>query len=402
MKQIGRFIKRRWPLFAMLLIAIVLLVGFGIYRLVTPRTPSEFYALPDVIPQNAADQPGTIIRTEEITQNLPKNARGWRIMYSSVGLDGQPIAVSGVVAAPIEASDTPRPVLAFAQGTIGNMPECAISHTPNPFSGIPEIDTFIEEGYIVVATDYPGRGTEGIHPYLIAQIAADSVLDSVRAVENMDLNASNQFVVWGRSQGGHTSLWTAIAASDYAPELELVAAAASAPAIDLEGILKNGMNTYTGSIVITFAISAWSNYFDNINLDELIRPELRDKFDELARTCLTTPAALLLQGKLPTPEEYLTQDIFANDAMTALLEENTPAGPINVPLLITHGTADTLIPIDGSIGAYEQRCADGEDVQLVRMPDIEHDAADQSALYTIGWFNDRLAGRPSSSNCPEQ
>lgn len=400
MKRIGRLIKRRWPLLLMLLIAIILLIVFGLYRLVTPRTPSEFYTPPTPIAAEALENPGTIIRMEAIEDNLPKNAQGWRILYTSIGIDGEPIAVSGVVAAPIEPSDTPRPVLAFAQGTIGNMPECAISHTTTPFSGIPEIDTFIEEGYVVVATDYPGRGTPGVHPYLIANVAVASVLDSVRAALTMDINASNQFVVWGRSQGGHTSLWTAQSAATYAPELELIAAAASAPAIDLAGILQNGMDKITGSIVITFAISAWSNYFDGIDLDALIRPEDRDKFDGLARTCLTTPAALLLLGDIPTPNDYLAQDIFDIEAVTTLLDENTPDGPIDVPLLITHGTADTLIPIEGSIAAYEQRCAAGEDVQLARFPDIEHDAAVESALYTIGWFNDRLAGRPSSSNCP--
>ena len=39
--------------------------------------------------------------------------------------------------------------------------------------------------YIVVATDYPGLGTEGIHPYLIGESEARSVLDSVRAAREM-------------------------------------------------------------------------------------------------------------------------------------------------------------------------------------------------------------------------
>jgi hypothetical protein len=34
------------------------------------------------------------------------------------------------------------------------------------------LPNMIAEGYIVVATDYPGLGTEGIHPYLIGESEA--------------------------------------------------------------------------------------------------------------------------------------------------------------------------------------------------------------------------------------
>jgi hypothetical protein len=39
----------------------------------------------------------------------------------------------------------------------------------------------LAKGYVVVATDYPGLGTPGIHPYLIGISEARAVLDSVRA-----------------------------------------------------------------------------------------------------------------------------------------------------------------------------------------------------------------------------
>src|SRR4029450_3380385 len=86
-------------------------------------------------------------------------------------------------------------------------------------------------GYIVVATDYPGLGTDGIHPYLIGESEARSVLDSVRPARELpNTGASNRFAVWGHSQGGHAALYTGEVAARYAPELKLVGVAAAAPA----------------------------------------------------------------------------------------------------------------------------------------------------------------------------
>src|SRR6476646_670978 len=64
------------------------------------------------------------------------------------------------------------------------------------------LDAMIGQGYIVVATDYPGLGTAGIHPYLIGESEARAVVDSVRAARDMpNSGATNRFAVWGHSQG---------------------------------------------------------------------------------------------------------------------------------------------------------------------------------------------------------
>ena len=94
--------------------------------------------------------------------------------------------------------------------------------------GLPDM---LAQGYVVVATDYPGLGTPGIHPYLIGISEARAVLDSVRAARALpNTGASNRFAVWGHSQGGHAALYTGELAASYAPELKLVGIAAAAPA----------------------------------------------------------------------------------------------------------------------------------------------------------------------------
>ena len=66
----------------------------------------------------------------------------------------------------------------------------------------------IEQGAVVAATDYPGLGTTGPHPYLVGDSEARAVIDSVRAAHNLPgAETGNSFAVWGHSQGGQASLF---------------------------------------------------------------------------------------------------------------------------------------------------------------------------------------------------
>jgi acetyl esterase/lipase len=370
---------------------------YGLFwRAATPTRPTAFYTPPDPLPAGA---PGTILRQEPLQEKLPKGAVAWRIMYLSTGLNGEPIAVTGVVVAPADSASSPRPVIAWAHGTIGVLPECGVSHTRDPYKQTPVVDLMVEQGFVVAATDYPGLGTPGVHPYLVGTVSAYSILDSVRAAQNLSINAGNRFVVWGASQGGQAALWAAHLAEDYTPELDLVAAAASAPAIDLAGIIQAKQEDKGGGVFIAEALYAWSFVYPEADLDNLIKPEQRAKFERMAKTCISTPLAFLTLGNLLTPAEYLSADPLATEPWRSIIEENTPRQRLNVPLLITHGGADSLIPIDLNEQDVARRCRAGEAVQLMRLPGVGHDARNESGVVTLGWIEDRFAGRGFGSSC---
>lgn len=389
--------SHRWGwMFAAAILLLLAAAAYSLYQALIPPRPGAFYTPPDPLP----DVPlGTVLRSEPITAQVPEGAQAWRILYLSSDMHGEPIAVSGVVIAPGEAAETERPVLAWAHGTIGIEPECGISHTRQPLDGIHELERAIDAGFVVVASDYPGLGTPGVHPYLIGVAEANAVLDSVRAAQQLNVQAGNRYALWGESQGGHAALWAAQRTEAYAPELELVGAAVAAPAIDLPGVFALGIDSRLGSIVISQALYAWSHYYAEMNLDDLIDPAMRTQFDRIATTCVTTPLAFALIRNLPTPAEFLTVDPLTTEPYKSILAENVPTAPIHVPLLISHGDADTLIPIEGSKNAFAKRCLAGEDVQFVHYPGVSHPAAAESALMTIGWIEDRFAHLPTSSNC---
>ncbi|MBP6786308.1 MAG: alpha/beta fold hydrolase [Candidatus Promineofilum sp.] len=390
-------LKRVLPWLLLAGLALAALAAFGFWRATVPAAPSAFYTPPQPLPSGA---PGTIIRSEPIAKNVPDGAQAWRVMYLSTGVEGQPVAVTGIVVAPIEADDGPRPVVAWAHGTLGVQPACGTGHLADPFAAIPEVDRLMREGFVLAATDYPGLGTPGVHPYLFGEVEAAAVLDSVRAAQHLAAGAGNRFAVWGHSQGGHAALWTAQTAADYAPELELVGAAAIAPAADLEGILESSLEKRAGAILISMSLYAWNENAPGASLSEILAPEALAQVTKLAGACVTTPAAFLLLGELRPPSTFLPDNLTDIPAFRDFIDANTPHDPIDVPLYIAHGTADMLIPFQGSVDEAARRCAAGEDVELERYPLADHNPVlEYSSVGVVGWIEDRFAERPSASNC---
>ena len=177
---------------------------------------------------------GSLIR-EAPRAGAAAGATAHKVLYRSTRPDGTPIAVSGIVIVP--AGQAPAggwPVVAWAHPTTGVVSRCAPSLAIFLFQQIAGSRRLLEDGYAIAATDYPGLGTPGPHPYLVGESEARAVIDSVRAARSFPgLEISNRFAVWGHSQGGQASLFTGMIAKTYAPELQLVGVAAAAPATDL-------------------------------------------------------------------------------------------------------------------------------------------------------------------------
>ena len=119
-----------------------------------------------------------------------------------------------------------------------------------------------------------------------------------------------------------------------------------------------------------------------------------DAFQRMIRPCFTAPAGFLpALADLRTPEEYLAVDILTTPPWPGLFDHNSPGGPIAVPMVIAHGTADTLIPIALSEQAVSRRSRRGETIQIIRLPGVGHDARDESAGYLMTWVRERFEGQ---------
>jgi hypothetical protein len=123
---------------------------------------------------------------------------------------------------------------------------------------------------------------------------------------------------------------------------------------------------------------------------------MRSQSKKLARPCLTTPLPYLTVGGISTPSEFLKSDPLTTEPWKTVINDNVPRGSIDMPLLITHGTADPLIPIEGSMAEAVRRCSEGKNVTFMRFTDVERPGSDVTA---IGWIEDRFAGGPTGSTC---
>ena len=167
-----------------------------------------------------------MLRSEPLEPGLGliNAGRQIRLLYSSTdGVDGQtPTVVSAAYYEP--KGDPPAngwPLIAWAHGTTGLADICAPSVQARMMFEIKYLNTWLAQGFAIVATDYQGLGTPGPHPYMQARPAAYSVLDSVRAVLHDQPHLANRIVIAGFSQGAHAAFSTGGYAPIYASDLNI-------------------------------------------------------------------------------------------------------------------------------------------------------------------------------------
>ena len=329
----------------------------------------------------------------------PTGAQAWKVLYHSRAVDGTDIAVSGYVIAPTAAPPAGGfPVLAWAHGTTGIADQCAPTRTGSPSDDVPYLADFIARGYVLAATDYEGLGTPGVHPYVVGESEAHSLLDNVRAARNIvDTRAGTQVVGLGWSQGGHAVLETAELAAAYAPELQLRGVLAGGPLTELSSIVPVLEHTpYFGYLFMAGA--GFDAAYHTHVLDDLLTPKAKADISILQTAC--AGGILAHYAGIP-PDQMLVEDPLLDPDVKRLAEVNTPGNvKTSVPILILHGGADAQIPPILSTLFTQRACKTGDTVELKFYPGLGHTGPLETDEPTImQWLSDRIAGVPAPSSC---
>jgi len=388
---------------------------------------------------------GQVIKKEKIKTSV-KGAQAWKIAYISSDLNGQKTIVTGLVVAPIGvAPKEGRPIMSWAHGTTGAAQNCGPSQVLNPVVplneyflvggnswtdyGIPAIEEFIQEGYVVVATDYQGQGGGGKHQYALATTNAMDTIDAARAASSMkETGAGKKTIIYGWSQGGGVAV-AAASMPDYfskkgtaADNLELIGSIALAPddiAVMLPGAtvdqasaqqsLNGLIQMFTGNIFdfSHMAMSMWGVQAANPNLKltDLFTDHGAKVLDEVISNKCMHAVADTLNFNFGTQYKTFLKDQISNPlewTKTMVRGSVNPVKPIS-PVVIYWGNKDvTNPPIMGKL-YQEQMCQLGGNVNRIQLP------GDQSHFTTPGvskqfylpWIKDRLAGKPASNNCAQ-
>jgi acetyl esterase/lipase len=347
--------------------------------------------------------PGSIIRTEAFA-GAPWGARAARVLYRSTGLAGEPIAVSAVVVVPTKPAPAEgRAIVAWAHPTTGVARKCAPSLLLDAaMPTVAGLDELVRRGYAVVATDYPGLGTDGVHPYLVGVSEGRAVLDSVRAVRALT-GAGNRFAVWGHSQGGHAALWTADLAGGYAPELDLVGVAAAAPATELAVLFDDDLGTTAGQVLTALSLWSWSRVY-NTALTSVVLPHAVEPVGRIGGQCISGFVDLLVDAFAygAIEQGFLMGDPARIAPWSTYLAESTPGSRAGKwpPVFIAQGSADTLVDPPVTTAFAIKLCRQGVNVRYFSVPGATHDVIAQvSATKAVEWIADRFAQKLVPTDC---
>lgn len=175
--------------------------------------------------------------SQESVDTAIKGARAWRVRYLSRDINGVQQQSTGLVIAPTDGG-ADRPILTWCHGTTGLGDAGCPSAEPDPareltiyFSphatrqidyGVPGLQDFIDDGWVVCATDYQGLGTEGMHQYMVNPTNALDALNIAHAARELDSGAGSRLACIGWSQGGGAAATLAVLGPEHFGDLRLV------------------------------------------------------------------------------------------------------------------------------------------------------------------------------------
>lgn len=361
-----------------------------------------FVALPAPV---AAQQPGSLIAADPVP-DTPPGVQAWRVQYWTTNAKNEPLRVTGIVAAPMEAiPPRPRRVIAWTHGAWGVAEKCAPSLSSNFFAASAGVEPAVRAGYVVVAPDYIGLGSPTMHPFLIGDDTSRAVLDGVRAARAIPgAAAGSSFAVWGESQGGHAALWTATNARRYASDLTLVGAAAAAPPTDLAANLREGSDKNARALLLSFALHSWSTLY-GYPMDGIVNKSNAGIIRRLAENnCVSLqnkPKLGTILGILTVARVTKKKDIGEIEPWKSLASANS-VDPARVPgpLLIAQGDKDVIVAPAVTRRFAQAVCRNRTKVRYVEMPGTEHGAsAKDSVAETLAWIGARFDGQAPPDDC---
>lgn len=389
-------------LYSLIVISTLFLIYMALFYLSQPPRPDAFYDTPEPL---SSTVPGTVIKTSKIKTDVD-NADVYKVMYISRDENDLPVAVSGTVFVPQSAPPAGgRNLVAWAHGTSGIADQCAPSLLADQATKhLPGVQQFIDAGYVVTATDYQGLGTKGPHPYLIGDSEAHGVLDSIRAAKSVpDSNFNGRYALWGHSQGGQSVIYASQLAKSYAPEIDLVASAAAAPATDLVTLLKADIQTEVGKVLGPMALKSWSEVYPEAELSKIIKAEAIPAANLIAKGCIETSNSIevLLPPTKELPTDFLLQDPTTTQPWANIIATNSPQpNSISDPMYIGQGTADNVVSPAVTLDWVRNLCNSNKNVTFKSYPGLGHNTAGFVVVNdVIPWFANIFAGQSSGGNC---
>jgi len=372
--------------------------------------------------------PGTLIGCSVTALPLlsQKNIVAAKVQYASTNQSGRKIAASGLVIVPRAAwaGTGTRPLVAFHPGTLGLGSQCALSKQlagrfQDAYEG-PNLDDFLTAGYAVAATDGVGYLDGQIHSYGIGANAGHPILDIARVasrVPGSGVLPTTRVGIAGYSEGGQASLWAAQLAVSYAPELNVVGAAAGGVPgnLTVTGKYLNG-GPFAG-FLIDAAVSLSTTY-PKLHLNSLLNQRGKEVLARARTLCVLGTLAAFVGARFETlttrgytidqlrtlagSDGVTWGQVFDAQTLAVGIGKPGSGAPYTVafPVFQYRGLAEEIIDTKTENATRDAYCRAGITTDWNQLYPSEHLTTDTLASGdVVKWMGDRFAGRTTGGNC---
>ncbi|MBM4666846.1 lipase [Rhodococcus hoagii] len=298
---------------------------------------------------DVASTPGAVTAVEVLPASswIPGAVTGTKVTYTTTGPLGRSATSTGAVFLPPgEPPPGGWPVVSWAHGTVGIADRC--SPTVTGKIGGPYLAHWLSQGYAVVATDYVGLGTPGLHPYLDGPTEANSVIDMVRAARAVEPALSPRWIVLGQSQGGQAALFTAARATGRAPELDFRGAVATGAPSNLENLTTLVTPGFPrlplegSTVFVSYILAGLRAARPDIDVDRFLTPVGRDALAGAETECYETMAPKLAGVSIGSLVSRPLDDPALLAAVRDMLE--VPTTGYDRPVFLGQGLTDDIVP----------------------------------------------------------
>ena len=320
---------------------------------------------------------------QTIIDNVEHAIDIYKITYTTK-FKGEEIIASGLVAVPLTQGT--YPILSYQNGTNTLHSDAPTADPDNQLYVL--LEFIASTGFVVSVPDYLGFGASDdmFHPYLEKESTVQSVTDMIRAakefvVHYQNTEANNDLYIVGYSQGGWATMQLQkYIEQNFSDEFNLKASSCGAGAYDLN---------FTNDYILaqsTYPMPYYAGYIMHsyIKMGEVTNPAsdlFKSPYDQKIMTLFDgTHSGGEINAQLTT----VTADLFTEEYRTsantnpkfstvvsALKQNSISAWKTNVPTLLTHGTADTYVPVQNSENIYAGFIAAGVDKSKITYIPIE-------------------------------
>lgn len=346
-------------------------------------------AQPAPPPAAVQDGPGSVVTATPLSGDAVPGgvAHASVLKYRTTGPQNAPALSTGAVFVP-PGNPPPGgwPVISWAHGTVGIADACAPTVSGKMVG--PYLQRWLTQGYALVATDYVGLGTPGVHPYLDGPSEAHSVIDMVRAARAVTPSLSDRWVALGQSQGGQAAMVTASIATTYAPELDyrgVVATGVPANLDRLAPLVGPGFPELPlegTTVFIAYALAGLRAAQPNLGLDSYLSPVGLRVLDQVQSLCYADAAPLLAGISIGDLMSRQLDDPVVLDAVRQSL--HVPASGYDRPVFLGQGLLDTMVPAPFALTLAAEMAVNRQDMVF--------------RTYPAGHIETMLAAQPEAMN----